>query len=108
MISLTRLDGRVFYLNCDLIDFFECTPDTVITLRNDRRMLVKETVEQVYQKIIEYKQKIYLNPFSIENKRVKVNTDNETILDILNKDIKKLKDEDYFKDIKLDDEEDDD
>jgi len=106
MILLTRLDGRAFYLNCDLIDFLEYTPDTVITLRNDRKIIVKEKVEEVYQKIIEYKQKIYFNPFIVENNKIKVNTNNETILDILNKDIKKLKDEDYFKDIDLEDNED--
>ena len=37
MIQLTRLTGRAFILNCDLIKSIESTPDTVITLTtNDR------------------------------------------------------------------------
>ncbi|AYO30472.1 MAG: flagellar protein FlbD [Thermoanaerobacteraceae bacterium] len=59
MIELTKLNGRSFILNAELIQTVEATPDTVITLTNDTKLVVKETKEEVAQKVIEYKRKIY-------------------------------------------------
>lgn len=60
MIKLTRLDGRQFFVNAELIEIFEATPETVITLTIDKkRMVVQEGVEEVWQKIIEYKRLVF-------------------------------------------------
>lgn len=60
MIRLTRLDGRQFIVNAELIEMFEATPETVITLTIDRkRMIVKESVDEVLQRAIEYKRVIF-------------------------------------------------
>lgn len=59
MIKLTRLDGREFIVNAELIEIFEATPETVVTLSIDKkRMVVRESVEEVWQKVIEYKRLI--------------------------------------------------
>lgn len=58
MIRLTRLNGTNFVLNCELIETIESTPDTVISTINCKKYVVSETVEQVTQKVIEYKSKI--------------------------------------------------
>lgn len=59
MIKLTRLDGREFIVNAELIETFEATPETVVTLSiNKKRMVVRESVEEVWQKVIEYKRLI--------------------------------------------------
>ncbi|MGI6656480.1 MAG: flagellar FlbD family protein [Desulfobulbus sp.] len=47
MMQLTRLDGSVFYLNPELIKTVETTPDTLITLVQDDRLLVRETADEV-------------------------------------------------------------
>lgn len=59
MIKLTRLNETFIYINPDLIDSIECHPNTTIFMINDKKIIVKETPEQVIEKIIEYKRKIY-------------------------------------------------
>jgi flagellar protein FlbD len=51
MITLTRLDGSLFYLNPDHIETVEATPDTVITLTNGKKLVVRETGEEIWQRI---------------------------------------------------------
>lgn len=58
MITLTHLNGESFILNADYIETLESRPDTVITLFNGKKYLVKETVEDVVKLVIEYKRKV--------------------------------------------------
>ncbi|MEA1975131.1 MAG: flagellar FlbD family protein [Bacillota bacterium] len=60
MIKLTRFNGKVFVLNDELIEVMEETPDTVIKLSNDKKIVVKEGVDEVIEKIIKYKRKIHI------------------------------------------------
>ncbi|MGM0378548.1 MAG: flagellar FlbD family protein [Bacillota bacterium] len=59
MIKLTRLNEKVFVLNDDLIEVIDETPDTIIKLTTGHKIVVKETVDEVIEKIIKYKQKIH-------------------------------------------------
>jgi flagellar protein FlbD len=54
LIELTRLNKKVFFLNCELIESIESTPDTVITLRNGKILLVAETPEEIARMVLEY------------------------------------------------------
>jgi len=54
MITITRLDKRVVVLNADLIKTLEATPDTIVTMINGDTLIVRESVEEVVQRIIEY------------------------------------------------------
>ena len=58
MIDVTRLNGKNFVLNAELIEVMEETPDTVITLTTGHKYLVKESVDEVLDKIYAYKRKI--------------------------------------------------
>ena len=60
MIKLTRFNRTNYVLNCDLIEMVESTPDTVITTITGKKYLVAETVEEIVEKVIEYKKKIQL------------------------------------------------
>jgi len=51
MITLHKLNGESFLLNATHIETIESKPDTVITLTNDRKYIVKETPEEVLVKI---------------------------------------------------------
>lgn len=63
MIILHRLNGKEFVLNCELIKFLEATPDTVVTLSpDDEKFMVKESVDEVVNKAIEYKKKWLWSP----------------------------------------------
>ncbi len=58
MIKLTRLQGKEFYLNADIIEVIEATPDTVITLIDGTKYVVRESIEDVIQRIVKYKQEV--------------------------------------------------
>lgn len=58
MILTTRLDNSMLVLNSDLIEHIESTPDTVVTLTNGKRWVVRESVEEVVERIIEYQRAI--------------------------------------------------
>jgi flagellar protein FlbD len=59
MIELTKINGQSFCLNCELIESLEEKPDTVITLFTGRKYIVKESIEEIIQKCIEFKNKAY-------------------------------------------------
>lgn len=55
MIELTRLNKKKFILNCELIETVESTPDTVITLRNGKLLIVGESPEEIARKVLDYR-----------------------------------------------------
>jgi len=59
MIYLTRLNGEKIILNSDLIEFVEETPDTVISLTNGKKLVVKESAEDIRRKVISFKREIF-------------------------------------------------
>ncbi len=58
MIKLTRRDGSEIFINPDLIETVEETPDTHITLSNGNRYLVLEKTWVIIEKTVSYKAKI--------------------------------------------------
>jgi len=58
VITLYRLHGQEFVLNAHLISTVEATPDTVITLVNGQRFVVRDSVEDVVRKAIEYRRQL--------------------------------------------------
>lgn len=58
MIKLTRLNGTTFVLNGELIEIVEETPDTVISTVNGKKLVVKESVDTVVEKMVEYKKRL--------------------------------------------------
>ncbi len=62
MIKVTRLNGKEFYVNSDLIEFIESTPDTVMTLTTGKKLVLAESIDELIEKIIKYKTKITILP----------------------------------------------
>jgi flagellar protein FlbD len=56
MIALKRINGQEFVLNVDFIESVESTPDTVITLTSGKKILVRNSIEDIVRKTIKYKQ----------------------------------------------------
>ena len=61
MVKLTKINGQEFFMNADLMEFIESTPDTIISLTTGKKIIVKETAEEVINKVIEYKSKALRN-----------------------------------------------
>ncbi len=58
MISVMRMNGMELYVNAELIEYIEATPDTVLTLTTGRKFVLKDSVQEVVDKIIEYRKTI--------------------------------------------------
>ena len=58
MIKATRLNGKEFVVNAELVQFLEETPDTVITLQNHEKVVVREPVDELIRRVIEYQRSI--------------------------------------------------
>jgi len=58
MIELKRLNGIKFFLNSELIEQIEETPDTIITLKTGNNIVVLESTEEVIDKIIHFKAQV--------------------------------------------------
>lgn len=54
MITVTRLNGKQFVVNAELIRTVEANPDTTITLINGDHLIVKESRDQVVELVVEY------------------------------------------------------
>lgn len=59
MIELTKLNDIKFTVNADIIEFVEETPDTVVSLTTGKKIIVKESRQEVTELVISYKKKIY-------------------------------------------------
>ncbi|MBP5608181.1 MAG: flagellar FlbD family protein [Lachnospiraceae bacterium] len=59
MIELTKINGSTVLINCDLIEYVEETPDTVVALTTGRKLIVKESRQEIKNLVKCYKQEIY-------------------------------------------------
>jgi len=71
LITLHRLNNSEIVLNCNLIESIEATPDSVITLQNDKKIIVKEKVDEIIKSIIEYQRKVFKNAIRISENEEK-------------------------------------
>ena len=58
MIRVSRLNKQPFVMNCELIKFIEETPDTVITLINNEKIVVSESMDEIVERVIEYERRL--------------------------------------------------
>ncbi|MBQ6781911.1 MAG: flagellar FlbD family protein [Treponema sp.] len=58
MISVTRLDGKTYWLNPHMIECMERTPDLTITLLSGKKVVIRDEPEEVIQRIIAYRREI--------------------------------------------------
>ena len=61
MIEVTKLNEKKLILNADLIETVEETPDTVITLVSGKKIIVKESRQEVKNLVISYRKMIFSN-----------------------------------------------
>jgi flagellar protein FlbD len=58
MIQLTRLNHKSLILNSDLIEHIETTPDTVLALTSGRTFVVRESAEEVVERIVKFRREL--------------------------------------------------
>lgn len=62
MIKVSKNNKKEFYLNPSLIETIEITPDTVITLINNKKYIVSESEEEILKRIADYYKLVNLIP----------------------------------------------
>jgi flagellar protein FlbD len=58
MIKLTKINGVEIVVNPDLIQYIEETPDTVLTLTSDEKVVVQDRMTEIIDKIVRYRRLI--------------------------------------------------
>jgi flagellar protein FlbD len=58
MIELTRLNGHPIVLNSDLIKTAEASPDTMLTLINGEKLIVREELAEIMERILTYRARL--------------------------------------------------
>ena len=61
MIDVTRMNGSLLTINNNLIEMVEETPDTVITLTTGKKIIVKESRQEVKNLVKLYEKEITCN-----------------------------------------------
>ena len=61
MIRLHRLNGSEVMVNSELLETLEGGANTVLVLATGNRIIVKEGMEEVVQRVIEYRRSVYVN-----------------------------------------------
>lgn len=70
MIKLTGLNNKDFFLNCDLIEKIDVTPDTVISTTSGKKFVVKDSPEEIIAKIVDFKRQYMISkPEVIRNEK---------------------------------------
>lgn len=59
MIELTRIDGRCIVINADEIETVETSHDSTVGLKTGRKIIIKESADEIIRKVIEFKQKCF-------------------------------------------------
>ena len=58
MIIVTKLDNRKILLNLETVKYLESVPDTLISFVNGESLMVRESLEEVQQAVIQYQQNV--------------------------------------------------
>ena len=59
MVEVTKINGVKVLVNPDLIELVEETPDTVLTLTTSRKIIVKESRQEIKNLVILYRKDIF-------------------------------------------------
>jgi len=59
VIPLRRLNNQPIIVNCDLIESIESTPDSVVTLTSGNKLIVRDSLDEIRKKVVDFKRQIY-------------------------------------------------
>lgn len=65
MIRVSRINGTEFFINAELIQSVESTPDTIISLTTGVKVIVHEPAAEVVKRVVDYRKKVYSSRYVI-------------------------------------------
>lgn len=64
MIKVTRINDAPLVINADLIEFVEASPETIICLTTGKKIMVKQTIDEIIDRVAEFKRKANIRTIS--------------------------------------------
>ncbi|MEJ6950222.1 flagellar FlbD family protein [Natronospora cellulosivora (SeqCode)] len=61
MIKVKKMNGEEIIINAELIETIRATPDTIINLTTGKKIIVLDDLDDLIDKVIKYKRKIFVN-----------------------------------------------
>ncbi|MBP5465592.1 MAG: flagellar FlbD family protein [Treponema sp.] len=61
MVEVTRLDGKKYWINPHQVEYMEETPDLTLTMLTGKKVVVRESPEEVIERIVAYRRRIGIN-----------------------------------------------
>ena len=61
MVEVTRLDGKKYWINPHQVEYMEQTPDLTLTMLSGKKVVVRETPDEIIERIVAYRRKIGIN-----------------------------------------------
>ena len=58
MIEVERLNGSKYFLNPHMIESMESLPDLTITMLSGKKVIVKNSPEEIIERIVNYRKRI--------------------------------------------------
>jgi flagellar protein FlbD len=55
MIKVTRINDSELVINADLIEFVEAIPDTIISLTTGKKIMVKESIDEIISRVANFR-----------------------------------------------------
>ena len=55
MIKVTKLNNSEIVINDDLIEFIETIPETMVSLTDGKKIMVKETPDEIIKKVAAFR-----------------------------------------------------
>ena len=69
MIKVTRINDSELVINSDLIEFVEAIPDTMISLTTGKKIMVKESSDEIVRRVAEFKQLAFVRGITPDEAR---------------------------------------
>lgn len=64
MIKVTRINDAPLVINADLIEFVEASPETIICLTTGKKIMVKQTIDEIIDRVADFKRKASIRTIS--------------------------------------------
>ena len=70
MIKVTRISDAPLVINADLIEFVEASPETIICLPTGKKIMVKQTIDEIIDRVAAFKHKAGIRTISPDTAEV--------------------------------------
>lgn len=64
MIKVTRINDAPLVINADLIEFVEASPETIVCLTTGKKIMVKQTIDEIIDRVADFKRKASIRTIS--------------------------------------------